>query len=257
MWKKIGLGLIVLLAIAAGALWYLVSNLDSLIKAAIEKFGSAATQTSVTADSVKLSLSSGAGTISGLSIGNPPGFVSPQALGVGAISVQLDTSSLTGNGPIVVRTINIAQPQINYEITGGVSLTGVSTSSNLQIIQNNVKNYAGRVAAAPPQSGTPARPARKEIINDLYVTGGEVNLIATTVLHGKKITVPLPAIHLTNIGRASGGATPAQIASQIINAITSQAAKTGAAALTQQVKAAAGGALPGNVGGTLKGLLGP
>ncbi len=254
MWKKIGLGLIILLAISAGALWYLVSNLDSLIKAAIEKYGSAATQTAVTADSVKLSLSSGAGTISGLSIGNPPGFTSPQALGVGAISVQLDTSSLTGNGPIVLRTINIAQPQINYEVTGGVSLTGVSTSSNLQIIQNNVKNYAGRVAAAPPQSGTPAR---KEIINDLYVTGGEVNLIATTVLHGKKITVPLPAIHLTNIGRASGGATPAQIASQIINAITSQATKTGAAALTQQVKAAAGGALPGNVGGTLKGLLGP
>ncbi|GLR67907.1 hypothetical protein GCM10010909_25880 [Acidocella aquatica] len=254
MWKKIGIGLIILLAIIAGAVWYLVSNLDSLIKAAIEKYGSAATQTSVTVGGVKLSLGSGAGTISGLSIGNPPGFTSPQALGVGAIMVQLDTSSLPGNGPIVVRTINIAQPQMNYEVIGGVSLTGVSTSSNLLIIQNNVKNYAGRVAAAPPQGGTPAR---KEIINDLYVTGGEVNLIATTVLHGKKVTVPLPPIHLTNIGRASGGATPAQIASQIINAVTSQAAKTGAAALTQQVKAAAGGALPGNVGGTLKGLLGP
>ena len=254
MWKKIGFGFIILLAITAGALWYLVSNLDSLIKAAIEKYGSAATQTAVTADSVKLSLSSGSGTISGLSIGNPPGFASPQALGVGAISVQLDTRSLPGNGPIVLRTINIAQPQINYEVIGGVSLTGVSTSSNLLVIQNNVKNYAGRVAAAPPQGGTPAR---KEIINDLYVTGGKINLIANTVLHGKKVTVPLPAIHLTNIGRASGGATPAQIASQIINAITSQATKTGAAALTQQVKAAAGGALPGNMGGTLKGLLGP
>ncbi len=254
MWKKIGLGLAVLLAISAGALWYLVSNLDSLVKAAIEKYGSAATQTSVTADSAKLSLTSGSGTVSGLSIGNPSGFASPRALGVGAISVQLDTASLPGNGPIVLKTINIAQPQINYEVTGGVSLTGVSTASNLQIIQNNVKNYAGRVAAAPPQGGAPAR---KEIINDLYVTGGKVNLIATTVLHGKKITVPLPPIHLTNIGRAGGGATPAQIASQIISAITSQAARTGAAALTQQVKAAAGGALPGNVGGTLKGLLGP
>lgn len=252
MWKKIGIGLIVLLAIAAGALWYLLSNLDSLIKAALETYGSAATQTSVTANSVKLSLSSGSGIISGLRIGNPPGFSSPQALGAGAISVQLDTRSLAGNGPIVLKTINIAQPRINYEVTGGVSLTGVSTSSNLLVIQNNVKNYAGRMAAAPPQGGTPAR---KEIIDDLYVTGGEVNLIATTVLHGKKITVPLPAIHLTNIGRASGGATPAQIASQIINAITSQAAKTGAAALTQQIKAA-GGALPGNMGGTLKGLLG-
>ncbi|MDD2794822.1 hypothetical protein [Acidocella sp.] len=253
MWKKIGLGLAVLLAVAAGGLWYLVSNLDSLVKAAIEKYGAAATQTAVTADSVKLSLTSGSGTISGLSIGNPSGFATPRALGVSAISVQLDTASLPGNGPIVLKTINIAQPQINYEVTGGVSLTGVSTASNLQIIQNNVKNYAGRVAAAPPQGGAPAR---KEIINDLYVTGGKINLIATTVLHGQKITVPLPPMHLTNIGRAGGGATPAQIASQIISAITSQAAKTGAAALTQQVKAAAGGALPGNVGGTLKGLLG-
>ncbi len=258
MWKKIGIGLLLLLAIIAGGIWYLLSNLDSLVKTAIETYGSAATQTSVTVGRVKLSLTSGSGTVSGLGIGNPQGFTSPQALGVGAIAVQLDTSSLTGNGPIVVKTINIAQPRINYEITGGVSLTGVSTSSNLQIIQKNVQTYAGGQASAPP--GGP--PARKEIITNLYVTGGQVTLIAATILHGKKVTVPLPPLHLTNIGRASGGATPAQIASQVISAIIGQAAQTGATALTQQIKATAGGALPGstmpsNVSGTLKGILGP
>ena len=73
--KKIILGLFLVILIAiAGGLYYVLSNLDALVEAAIEKHGSEATQTAVLVDSVKIDLASGAGGISGLTIANPKGF---------------------------------------------------------------------------------------------------------------------------------------------------------------------------------------
>ncbi|TAL03770.1 MAG: hypothetical protein EPO08_03225 [Rhodospirillaceae bacterium] len=249
MLKKIGIGIGVIILIAAGAFWYLFSNLDSLIKAGIEKYGSAATQASVTVSGVKLSLSSGEGSITGLNVGNPKGFTTPNALALGAITVQLDTGSITGNGPIVVKEIVISQPQVTYEVGGG--------GSNLQTIQKNTKDFAGAGGSTSNSSGS----TRKEIIENLYVRDGQIG-VSASALGGKTITVPLPTIHLTNIGKGNGGATPAEIADQVLGAISSEAAKVGANALAQQVEGAVGGALSGaaqgtqGVGGQLKGLFG-
>ena len=144
MWKKLGITLAVLLLLIAGAAYYLFSNLNSLIKAAIEKYGSAATQTEVSVDSVHLSLTSGTGSISGISIGNPAGFSSNQALTLGQAAVQVDTSSIAGNGPIVIDNVTIAQPHVTYEVKG------LGEGSNLQTIQHNVQAYAiGKGFSAP------------------------------------------------------------------------------------------------------------
>jgi hypothetical protein len=249
MWKKIGIGFVVLLLLIAGAVWYLFSDLDSLVKTAIEKYGSAATRASVTVDTVALSLTSGAGTISGLDVGNPPGFSTAHALTLGSIAVQLDTGSLTGSGPIVIKSVNITQPQVTFELNGGIGPAGISTNSNLKAIQYNVQSYAGSGASsAPAQSG--GSPPRKEVIDDLTVTGGQITIVAPQLtaqlgsqIKGKNLTVPLPPIHLTGIGQNSGGATAAQITSQVLSAITREATQVGTAALMQQLKGSAGGML--------------
>ena len=46
MMKKIAIGLVVLLGLIAGGVWYLFSNLDSFVKTAIQTYGSQATQSS-------------------------------------------------------------------------------------------------------------------------------------------------------------------------------------------------------------------
>ncbi|MBB5373691.1 hypothetical protein [Acidocella aromatica] len=260
MWKKLGIALAVLLALIAGAAYFLFSNLDSLIKAAIEKYGSAATQTAVSVDRVHLSLTSGAGSISGISISNPAGYSSSQALTLGDAAVQVDTSSIAGNGPIVIDTVTIAQPHVTYEVKG------LGDGSNLQTIQRNVQAYAGSSGQQQPAQQQQSGGAnRKEIIKDLYVTGGQIS-VAAEALNGRSLTVPLPDIHLTNIGQASGGATAAEVANQVLGAITNEATKVASTALTQQLQAAAQGALQGaiknggsitnGVGSQLKGLLG-
>jgi hypothetical protein len=246
MLKKIGIGVVVLLIIIAGVGYYLFSNLDSYIKAAIEKYGSQATQASVTLDSVVVSLTTGEGGMVGLNVGNPKGFATPHAITVGAITLKLDTSTVTGSGPIVIKEIDIDKPQVTYEIgnTGG---------SNLDAIQKNTEAFAGSSGgnSAPTAGGGQER---KLIINDLYVRDGQIG-VSATVLQGKAVNAPLPTIHLTDIGKNSNGATAAQVANQVLGAITSEAAKVGSSALTSSLTSGVTGA-GSNATGELKGLLG-
>ena len=93
--KKVilGLALVIIFAIAGGV-YYVLSNLDALVKEAIETHGSQATQTAVRVDKVKIDLSNGAGAITGLTIANPGGFAMPYAFSLGEIRAGIDLQSL-------------------------------------------------------------------------------------------------------------------------------------------------------------------
>jgi hypothetical protein len=222
MWKKLGLAAVILLILIAGAGYYLFSNLDSLIKAALEKYGSQATQTAVSAGSVSLSVTTGAGAITGLSVANPPGYSSASAISLGGITFQLDTASLPGSGPIIVDNITITAPVFTYEVRG------LGPGSNLQTIQDNIQSYLNG-GGANRETGLSGAATRKEIIRDLTITGGQVIVIAPA-LSGKPLAEPLPATHFAGLG-GSTGATPAQIGAQIMNTVAREAAGAGAAAL--------------------------
>jgi len=251
MVKKIIIGVVVVLVVAAGGLYFLYSNLGSIIKAAIEKYGSEATQAQVTVNSVTLSATSGQGAITGLVIGNPQGFSAPRSFELGSVSLTVDTSTITQN-PVVIKEVVITGPKVTYEQG--------NSGGNLQKIQQNVMQYAGGSATAkaspgssggnqtpPPSSsssssGGAAKAERKLIIDKLDVTGGEVTATAT-MLQGRTVKTSLPAIHLTDIGRKEGGATPAEVTQRIISAISDQAAKAAVAELQKSF---------GNVGGAVQ-----
>jgi hypothetical protein len=280
MLKKLLIALVVLIVVVAGAAYLLYSNLGPILKAAIEKYGSAATQTQVKVDSVTLSASSGQGTITGLVVDNPKGFSTPHAMELSSIAVAINTSTLTQN-PVEVSAVTIAAPHVTYEQG--------DSGGNLQKLQQNVTQYAGGSASAKSPSGqapkpsSPAQPStssstpptgpsaasgppgqaqadRKLIIDKLDVTEGQVT-VAATLLKGRTLTASLPAIHLTDIGKKEGGATPAEVAQLVISAITEQAAKAATSQLQQVLGGAAGQQLQQlqnkapDVGTQLKGLL--
>ena len=94
--KKIALGAVLVLLVTLGlVVYFLLSNLDGIVKAAIEKYGSEATQTVVSVNNVELGLKDGSGAIRGLSVGNPQGFKTKQAFSLGEISTQIDLKSLS------------------------------------------------------------------------------------------------------------------------------------------------------------------
>ena len=57
--------------IAAGAVFFVFSSLDSLIKEAVETYGSEIIQAEVKLDGVELDPGSGRGALKGLMVGNP------------------------------------------------------------------------------------------------------------------------------------------------------------------------------------------
>ena len=251
--RKIGIAAaIVIAAIGIGA-YLLVSNLDGLVKTAIEQIGTKVTGVTVSVSKVTISLKDGKGSIDGLTIANPKGFNTPTAISLGTIAVTIDTGSVTKN-PVVIHDVTIAQPQITYELGSG--------GSNIDAIKKNVDSFAanaggaGGAAKSEPAKSEPAKSngdAKKLVIDKVSITGGKVTLASS--IPGVKGTVPLPDIALKDIGKSKGGASPADVAEQVLDAITSGVAKAATSFSLSSVTDMAKGAT-GNIGNTVKGLLG-
>jgi hypothetical protein len=243
--KKLLMVVVVLGVLAVGAVVLLLTNLGAVIKSAVEKFGTEATGAPVTLSSADVSLTSGDGTLKGLVVGNPPGFAADSAFRLGEITLKIDTNSVTTD-TIIVREVVINAPQVTYEL-------GNSLSSNLDAIQKNVDAFSKRVGGGSGGAAKPAEPpaegGKKLVIEHLYIRGGKVSL-AATVAGGKGATASIPEIHMKDIGKDSGGATPAQVAANVLDALTESALE---AAAVGELKKVAGGLLD-KVGGAVKGL---
>ncbi|OJX79336.1 hypothetical protein [Magnetospirillum sp. 64-120] len=241
--RKIIFAVIALVAVGIGAgVAFLTSNLDSIVKKVIETAGSDVAGVKVSVGEVKISLSEGKASISGLSVANPSGFTTPNAFKLGAIAVALDTGSLTGN-PIVIKDISVAAPEVTYEM-------GANGATNIDAIQKNVAAKTGGGAAASKDSGD----GKKLVIDRLGISKGNVTL--ATAIPGVKSSATLPDIVLTGIGKKSGGATAGEVAALVMDALTKSALKAGQSMGLGNVGDAVKGAVPGDVGGAVKGIFG-
>ncbi len=205
----IGFGVVLLLVVGAGV--YLYSNIGDIIKAAVEKYGTEATQATVSLSGVDLDVTSGKAGLNGFVVGNPTGFETPSAFELGAIAVQIDPSSLDTD-TIVVKSVDINNPKVTYELGGG--------GSNIDAIQSNVEAYAKRFGGGGSGSSSSGGEEKKLVIERLTISGGEVN-VAASFLGGKPLGTSLPQITLTDIGKDSGGASPAEVIQQVISSMTS------------------------------------
>ena len=194
-------GLVVVL-IAVVAVLYL--NLNKLIKAGVEKYGPAITKTEVRLSGSEVSLFTGRGVLKGIYIGNPAGFFSASAVEVGQLEVALDTGSITKQ-TVVIDKVVMTSPTITYEIAGSID--------NLHVLKGNVEETTKK-----EESVKEDKPGKKVVVKDFYLNNGQVKVVLAD-LGGRSLTIPLPDLHLTNLGTDSGGITPGQLAGLVLNAI--------------------------------------
>jgi hypothetical protein len=208
---KVVVVLVILIAVAAGALFY---QLGAIVKKGVETVGPQVTKTAVTLDSVSLSPLSGSGSIRGLVVGNPEGFQTPSAIQLGEASLAVDPFSVFSD-KVRVKSVIVTGPEITFE--GGLK------GSNLTKLLENVQASAGTGAgsgAEPAGTGT----TKKLQVDDVRITGAKVHLSATA-FGGKSATVPLPDIHLTDLGTGEEGITPAELTQKVLSAVTEQTLK--------------------------------
>jgi len=218
MAKKIGIGLLLVIILIAGGVYFLLSNLNDLVRTAVEEAGTRATGVSVTLGEVDIDITGGSGALGNLNVANPAGYNTDYVFNLGDIAVSLDLDSIQSN-PVVINEIVVTAPKVIYELGDG--------GSNVDVIQKNVENFTQQLSGGGSGGGSGGSSGgsagggeeTKVVINNLYIRGAEVS-VSAGFLAGKKLGTSLPEIHLKDIGKDSGGASPGEVAGRVIDELT-------------------------------------
>ncbi len=221
--KKFLLSLVALVVVfVATSLGYLYFSLNSLVKKAVETVGPTITKTDVRLASASLSPFSGSGKLSGFLIGNPEGFKGPFALKLSSIAVSVDKATLLKE-PIVVNSVVINAPE--------VMLIGTLGGTNLQKLTKNIQSSG---ASSSKEEKSAPSSSKKFVVKEVVISGAKLHLAASALDQKVSQTIPIPDIHLQNIGTAGKGVSARDVALQIINPLLNEALKQGVTALGKQ-----------------------
>lgn len=206
MKKLIVVGVVVVVVVAAAmAIYYIASNLNSLVAAAIEKHGSDVTETRVKVSGVDISLREGRGSITDLHVANPEGFKSRDAFSLGDITVDIDLGSVRED-PVVIDEVRIRAPVVFAELTE----TG---DSNIDEIRKRIQAHTAGTGGSSGGDG-----GEKNIrITKFVFEKGRIEVDATA-LGIEKRTIELPEIYLQDVG-GKNGAPPDQVAKLIFTEV--------------------------------------
>lgn len=229
---KIAMALLMAILLAAGVAYWLHSNVDRLVKQAIESQGSQMTGAPVRVGSVKISTLDGRGELSNLVIGNPPGFKSLYALKVERVLVEIDIATLAKD-VVLIKRIEVAAPDVIYEKG--------TTATNFDVIQKNIATALG--------SGDDKNSGKKIIVDHFSLRAANAR-VSAAFMNGKTIGVSLPDITLNHIGQQKNGITPDEFGQIIAGALKHKL--TGAYSFERALSATAEAL--GKAGSAVKGL---
>jgi uncharacterized protein involved in outer membrane biogenesis len=219
MKKKILVGVLIGFVVVIAVVLIVVGFfLGDVVKAGIDTVGPKVTQTALTVDSVGVRPLLGSVSLNNFILGNPQEYI-PKAtncITVGKVAVSVAPFSVLSE-KIVVKNIEVRDAVIDFE---GNPLPG--GANNLKKIMDNVNAFTGG-QAKPAGTNAPAKPAgekpaKKLEVDNILITG------ATVRFNGASL--PLPDIHLQNLGTGPDGITPVDLLSTVLREITAGTLKT-------------------------------
>jgi len=195
----------------------LLFSLGPIIKTAVNTAGPKLAGVPVQLEHADVNLFTGKVRIKGLLIGNPEGFHTASAMEINDFMLKIKMTSLFSK-TILIKEILIDSPQITYEKS--------LKSSNLSQLQKNLASKPETPAETPAEPSTEKKSesSKKVIIEDFQLNGATIHL-SITALGGKKMTLPLPSVHMKDIGKDSDGASPAKVIEEIFGSISDAVVK--------------------------------
>lgn len=200
--KVIAIIVVLLVLVVVGVGVYVVYNTNRLVDAGIETVGSRYLGAPVVVDTVDVSLAEGRATLTGLEIGNPPGYEGAYAMRLATVSVTLD--------PIASDAQHLALKRV---VIDGAELAAVVKGpgdTNFQALIDNLDEADRSASGADTGAST-----MKLTIEALDFTGARTSVTAPLV--GKRTDARIPDIHLKDVG--SGGANVAEVLRQVLTPI--------------------------------------
>ena len=206
--------------------------LGSIVKAGVNRVGPKLTQTKVELAGAHISPLSGSGTLTGLSVDNPPGWSAGHAFFLGNMHIDMKPFSVFGDH-IVINELEIDQAEFNYETK--------IVSSNINDLLKNIEASTGGASKEAKAGGTP----KKFEVKHFKLTNAKV----TVGVGASSFPLPMPTMEMSDLGTKEGGITAEQLAFAVMRQVTStvvtattQAAgqigsTTGAAAVEKAKKA--------------------
>jgi len=210
--KKILVGIVIgLLVLIIIAVIVVGLFLGKIVKLGINDIGPKITQTTLTVDSVDVSMFTGSAKVKNLVLGNPEGFKAPNAISVGLAAVSISPMSVLSD-KIVVKSVRVESPEITFE-------GNPFGANNLKKIQDNVNAAAANFQSPlstnqPPKTAAPAKPGAKLEVDEFVITGGKIHF-------GTGPTLPLPDIHLTDLGKGPDGITAGDLTKKVLSEVIS------------------------------------
>jgi hypothetical protein len=228
--KKLLLGLLLLAVLGlGGGLWWAYRSMDALVASAIRSYGPDITGVTVKLGGVKIVPAEGTAALQGLALGSPKGFKAPHVVVLDDVRMVLDVSSLTSD-VVVIKEMTISKPDIFYE-------KGPGGLTNIDAILRNVDAYtANHLGSGKDASGAAGKaPGRKLVIDHVYIRGAKASLMHP-LLGSSSMSVTLPDLHLTGIGRKSNGATADEVTHQILGALSQSLSRSFSSGVMDKLK---------------------
>jgi len=188
-----------------------LSNLNGLVKDAVETVGTDMLETTVSLNTVDIKLTEGSGELKGFSIANYPEFNQDRLLSFDSVKLDIDPMSLQGD-VIVIDELTIQGVKIVAEQLG--------KTTNLQTLLETLPegDEADTETAESGESVDVLLAVKK--LNFV-----ENSLTLATEKYGSH-TLDLPKIVQTNLGSESNGLTPEELAKAIATPLIESAKKS-------------------------------
>jgi uncharacterized protein involved in outer membrane biogenesis len=204
------IGVMVLLVLVVVVVGFFLGN---VVKAGMNTIGPKVTQTTFNVEAVHISALTGSVGLDNFVIGNPDGYKSPSSISMSKTSVSVVPFSVLSD-KIVVKNIEVHEPDITFE-------GNPFGANNLKKLMDNVNAFTGSSGAKPAGTNAPASaanaPAKKLEVDNFLISGAKV--------HFNGATLPLPDIHLTDLGKGSDGITPTELFKDVLDEVTTATLK--------------------------------
>jgi hypothetical protein len=211
LWSLAGALLLLIAALASLPLW-----LGPTVTALANKYVPQMVGTDFVMTSADLNPYTGMFRIQGVQLANPEGYTPEKALELSEMSVNLEVMSVFTD-VIHVREIVLSGPYASYVTENG--------KSNFEQIAANMKRPAATSASQTPAPAAPeakpsAAPGKKVVIDRLAIVKPRLKVFVLP-------TMPFGDIVLTDIGRASNGATLMEVGAALADAVMKAASTMG------------------------------